>query len=590
MSRPSLTTLLVDLTLTGPVLSHSTGPGKAYVDSPVARDMTGMPALPDTLVQGVIRDAALAIREYVGISHKEFILILGDGSNEEDNRPVRGRLQFSDFVTDRDPVHQVSIEINDESGAADDGQLQLMETLGKAGEAVVFRGTISFLSSDDSSADRLEEVIIKALRWSAAFGSNKSVGFGQVSAVSVSRKRDHLPESSSQQPSAHGLIHPAMRFSKPVCVSKRRISENVFESDEVISGGVVRGAIATMMFQLGLTSGPEINKSSVVAGWEELGKNFNLIRYSFLFPSANGKRPVCPPLSLVKLKSLQGEGHDIDDAAEHDDVPVRSKSAPAFAIDWKERADVDEAFGWPQVRRDLRVHVKIDADLRRAEDGKLFGWECVLPDELAWMGTIDFSGITDTEERSKTEQQLRAIVTLGLHFVGKTAASATVILRDCAEVAVEQRTNETKKWVVTLQTPTLLCDPVKLSGSVDPGAALQAEYRTYWKARGFELVQFFATQTLAGGEYLRRRFRRDRPYEPFLLTDPGSCFVLDVSGDKPVDFSGNLLPLPAWVADRHGDDWKSNPYLPSDGFGEVTVNLDVKGALAKLNAPGRQAE
>ncbi|MFZ4987298.1 MAG: hypothetical protein ACOYLF_17735, partial [Blastocatellia bacterium] len=98
------------------------------------------------------------------------------------------------------------------------------------------------------------------------------------------------------------------------------------------------------------------------------------------------------------------------------------------------------------------------------------------------------------------------------------------------------------------------------------------------------LCHFFASQSLAGGFYLHRRFRETQPkYYPFLLTNPGSVFVLrkeqNAAGQFIRDWLQHGLPLPDWAQQRYappgtpGEHWDYCPYIRQNGFGEIAVNL-----------------
>jgi len=53
---------------------------------------------------------------------------------------------------------------------------------------------------------------------------------------------------------------------------------------------------------------------------------------------------------------------------------------PEFQPDWKDWTTVNTDFGWPKVRKELRVRTAIDANARRAKTGNLFAYETVVPD------------------------------------------------------------------------------------------------------------------------------------------------------------------------------------------------------------------
>ena len=140
-------------------------------------------------------------------------------------------------------------------------------------------------------------------------------------------------------------------------------------------------------------------------------------------------------------------------------------------------------------------------------------------------------------------------------------------------------------WRVVLQTSACLHGPhATRSRERDPTAALRADYEAYWRhvlgAAG-HLVDFMARQRLAGG-YLARRYPiTARSYEPYLLTEPGSIFLIeerdidaaDELADRLAAFVVMGLPLgPGWPARQR--DWRRHPFLPEAGWGEVRISSE----------------
>ena len=140
--------------------------------------------------------------------------------------------------------------------------------------------------------------------------------------------------------------------------------------------------------------------------------------------------------------------------------------------------------------------------------------------------------------------------------------------------------------VVTLQTEFLMTDPNLLKGGL--AANLETAYRDFWnKASGgaFELVRYFARQALHGG-FLSKRSRQNG-YEPFLATERGSTFVLRAIDSARAatalqTWRERGLPVPGWVRTRfaNGADphWRTCPFLPHAGFGEVAIDLECHTA------------
>ena len=90
------------------------------------------------------------------------------------------------------------------------------------------------------------------------------------------------------------------------------------------------------------------------------------------------------------------------------------------------------------------------------------------------------------------------------------------------------------------------------------------------------LSHHFATQRLAGGQFHRLRYMASGNYQPLVLTEAGSVFVFKVVDPESTArvlsaWSQHGLPLPEGVKVAHGRSWNEHPYLPENGFGEVTV-------------------
>jgi CRISPR/Cas system CSM-associated protein Csm3 (group 7 of RAMP superfamily) len=614
-------TLTVTLTLQGPILTHSTAPGASHLSSPFARNARGEYTVPGSLIKGRLREAWTELESVVG----DFLQgrcgltieqLLGSGSGNQRNnglstQPKRGRLHFEDFVDGDETVtssgeEQVRyrIKLDEARGSVSKGAYQVIEAPYAAGEEARFVGQIRFRAKDAGDVQKIKECVEIGLRWVTNIGANCNVGFGRL--LDVQLTDSHPPATTTTASvTATGAERLEIQITplSPFCVSRRRIADNLFESEDIIPGAVLKGCVAhTWRTLRGDDPDGEIS-TGYDPSRAELCEHFHAVRFTHAFPAecSQGLRPVTAPLSLVKLQGQEGALYDVAQFREpiliaEPNVPNKSKwSAPNFDIDWKDNRDVKERFGWESPKRELRVRTAIDANLRKAKEEQLFAYEMVVPDGVTWHGSIDLSAITDLSTRAKVEEQLAGLLINGLRGLGKTKAEALVSVSPAGSAPPIHASDPAPRidaqsqqhsWIVTLQTPALLCDPE----DVKSNGLLEAYRRTWDKLSSFtlHLEYFFARQSLSGGYYLYRRFMKPGEYYPYLLTDPGSVFVLSaVPGKEPEaqtcieDLLAHGLPIPELTLPAindeslRRDDWRSCPYLREGGYGEIAVNLCV---------------
>jgi len=590
--------LAVTLKLEGPVLTQASAVGQFGVDAPIARTSKGLPYLPGTLLKGRLLEAWEELQEAAGFAFEpDFSGWLGEKSGNPENgggvEPRRGRLVFGDLVHDRNVEggRRYRIEIDPKRGAAREGAYQIIESPFASGEEVTFGGSIQYLARDEEEAKRIQQYVEVGLRWVGSLGAQRTIGCGRLKEVNVERLRDAL--GIAEPAVGEELLGVCLEMQSPFCVARRRPNDTLFESEEVIPGGVIKGALArTWRAMLGLDEG-EVT-TGMDAGRPKLCEHFHRIRFTHFFPSGNGVRPVVAPLSLVKTAAADPERRFLD-VIEHRTAAVICGEAPAFAVDWKNEdgGAIRKRFGWPEVARELRVRTAINKAKRRAMEEQLFAYETVVPGALEWLGYVDLGGVAPASDRMQVEEDLRSVLASPIRGLGKTKAFAKA-----AFVPEQQlRTNPVRLdpvagcWAITLQTPAILCDPDSLQhepGNVTSGQdRLWAAYSEAWEklSEGWlTLENFFAGQSLAGGYYLHKRFRGGGAYAPWLLTDSGSVFLLRwVDEGKAKSLIGDWvkrgLPLPRWAEKRYGagaavgELWKCCPYIRENGYGEIAVNL-----------------
>lgn len=581
----------VTLTLLGPILTRGGQSAPPGIDAPLARDPFGRPMLPYSLVKGKVVDALRELRpgdrrvgDWLGLPS-------GDAGGSYD--PDRGRVRFSDFVTDQQgttPDGVVErIEIDRATGAAAGRMLAMVESPFGYGEPVRFAGRVEFIA-DDAEAEEVRTAVEEAMRFVPAYGALRTVGFGRTHAVEVTPAA--VTPTAAGTPAVADTLTARLVLDRPLCLVGKKHSRNHFESLDSVPGSVLKGAVARLLLELAGTPG-----ARGAAGDPPPGFRFPLtwtyldrVRFAEARPIRvrhddrpveDPRRPVVPPLSTV----FAGEARY--DVALLDGPTLVGGRAPAFAPDWKyaQEEAVRAAFGWAGPPRERRTRTAIDADTGRAADQQLFSYGLVLPEApgvaFVWEADIGLHAVPPGD-RPAVRAELAELLAFGLPNVGKTRAVAKVVWLDQpTPPAVGPAAVPGGLHVVTLQTEFLMTDPDTLRAA---GKSLRDGYAEFWaEAAGGALVleRHFARQSLHGG-YLSRRFGRREGYEPYLVTDRGSTFVLrakDLSA-ATARLSGwrdRGLPLPGWVAGRYGGPgrplWQTCPFLPEVGFGEVSVDL-----------------
>jgi hypothetical protein len=585
--------LAVKLTVKAPFSTRSSEMGRIGIDAPLARsgqggaDPQGRPYIPGTLVKGRLRQSWRELHSAAGeMFNPDLGELLGNPAANETQphngtvKPSRGSLYFSDFFLIDEAKHApeiTRIEMNPDLGSVKKGSYQVIETPDLPGAKLTFAGSIRYFTLDREAADRIRKYVETGLRWTTGFGAERTVGFGCLLDVEIGEKAESAFRPGPSIQSSGGEMNLFIEFAGPFCVAKRRLSDNLFQSDWTIPGSVLKGAVAFSWSVLVGKQGTAVAEDFDLQR-PELSRHFEKIRFTQALPCRAGDtetvRLVFPPLSLAKTKTA------LYDVLLCEKPQLIGGEAPAFSIDWKDDADVRKAFGWPAVATQLRVRTAISETQRRAEDSMLFAYEQVQPDGLLWHARVDLSRVPEND-RLGVENQLRSLLNSGIHALGKTKVSGIVTFGRPLPLARPTAKPDNDLYAITLQSPALLCDPRHIEHASEQ-EALQRAYSAVWSdlsGNSLELMRYFARQSLAGGFYLHRRYQSGKTYAPWLLTDAGSVFLLRKKKEDASDLIESWLkaglPLPSWAAERYGDHWTTCPYLPENGYGDIVVNLDV---------------
>ena len=636
--REEIASWTITLRIQAPFLTKSSAPGDYGIDAVVARRADRQPYIPGTLITGKLLEAWKqlgTVKDRCGgiLFAPETKAWLGKWLGDDAAsgfEPRRKRLTFTDFVfISKEPSERAAktvmptakagskeesskckretktrfrIRMDAERGAADEGALQLIESPFASGKIVEFEGTACFLAKSREEIQRLEWALEIGLKWIGQLGAQRTIGFGRLVGVRLQSYRTAFEDRELQAETTAACYPLLLQLQDPFCVTEGGPDANLFRSTQVIPGGVIKGALASQWCALCGREGVTVD-AGLDPQRSELSKYFSRLRLTHAFPrKTDARRPVRPPLSLVKArKSL----YDLALCEQPVLVLARDKNkepgfeAPAFAVDWKDKdhANVWEDFGWPEVPQELRVRTAIDANTRRAAEAQLFACELVVPhDNLVWHAYVDLSAI-DEAQRATAASQLDSLLRQWrgrLHGLGKTKARAKVKLMPAGNPDPKFPSHPRLcggLWILTLQTPALLCDPDQLD-ETSGQEELRGAYEETWKQLSgnfLKLEHYFAHQRLSGGTYLHGRFGQTKDhYRPYLFTEAGSVFVLKAvpgcevqAAQKIREWLSHGLPLPGWAVGRYmrnaqaEDRWRYCPFLPENGYGEIAVNLEI---------------
>lgn len=583
----------LSITLQAPYLVHGNDAGRYGLHATLLRDHRRRPVLPGTLLAGRIAEVWKAHGEVLGQADPDEWF--GEpGEDEARQKGRRARLRVADLTLQTikgepfdltKPTHEFDatrVQLDQDTGSVRHGALLAVEQVSLPGAELTFEGEWH-VRADQGAAETLRKQLLVALQLQTQIGAWRNIGFGRVLKVEVTRKVEGGVTRRPMPPGAwaDGRRRFALTSDDALCLSASTQRGNVFVSVDHVSGGTIKGVLARMLTERhGVKSLDELPRLA-------LARHFDKVRVTHALPAKHeGKRPVPLPQSLVSLG-----GGQIRDAFQHAAPPDTLPGTVAFQTDWKgtdfETASANQ--GWGETRSYLRVRTDINGE-GQAKDGALFAYDCRVAEAGArWLFDIDLSGVPEADRRSVAES-LDDLLAEGLAPIGKTDARATVTPCDAG---VAWASGAPKALKVGDRVPVLLVSDAVLFPTtvieIEPPEEvdLVRHYAEQFEALQREIVgadsalplryrHHFATQRLAGGDFLHRRHGQGQPYRPLVLTKAGSVFVfevIDVAGARRVldHWQQRGLSLPPEVREVHGADWKRHPYLPENGHGEVAV-------------------
>lgn len=580
----------ISITLLAPYLVHGSDPGRYGLDAVLLRDHNHTPILPGTLIAGRIIEAWNSLPKELD-NKPSAAQWFGNGASDNGNdaqNNQRARLLLDDLrlvsINNNHPTEQLTdnarVAIDDNTGAVQTGALLITEQIAQAGAKLKFTGTWRVWAQ----ADEIDELIkqLRAALWlQTQLGAYRGVGFGRVHEVSIQNKKsqpNNQPNDQFKLSANTTRYRLALRSTQAICVGSHSRRGNVFVSDSIITGNTILGAMATMLAnQHGQNSLDNINTP--------LAQHFSKIRCTHALPTTiDQPRPLPLPQSLISM------GSTIYNAWQYQVPPKNLSDTPAFQTDWKatdyENAAEKYNNTLAHLPRYLRVRTAID-EQGTAKEGSLFAYECVTTplDEnkqpkTEWRFDLDLSQIP-ADEREAVRQEVEALLCNGLFPIGKTDATMQVvnITQPPNQAHLDNLKNGNMIALVLVSDALLFTTETVAS---KPDCDLSKIYCDALntlpnKANGLELSHFFATQKMVGGSYLHNRYRKDKPYQPWILTEAGSVFVFTINNAAQAqatltDWLNNGLGLPEAVQKNYGKTWQDHPYLPQTGYGEVALS------------------
>jgi len=570
----------LELTFSGPLLSQAPGVLAFGVDTAMQR-YRKQPVLNGSLVRGNIRHVLEEFAELLQDSDLTNHIARWFGTetkaktkdSDSQYTPNRSEIDFDFFWKLKEPLKEQTslarrnrIKLEEESGKVEKGALQVIEDCFPSGGGdIIFEGKLHARFATSGEEKAFSHWLSKALDYIPAMGSFKGIGFGKLQGwklTDISTKP--RPVGNHQFPDGNTRIGITLHLDRPFCLGRPCTTDsNRIVSDEIISGNVIKGVIARHY--------PD----------RKLPKDlyFDDLIISHAVPVlANLGRPSLLPLSLATHKD---EVVDMSTAS----VAGKWDEAPVFRPDWKsdDYKKAEDAWGSSNQHpeRYLSIRTEINREKGISKESRLFTLECIDPHGFIWCADIELCQI-EQSKRPAAFARLQTILQHGLTGIGKTKARAKVTITHpftpFKQISEDLPCRQDDLYIVTLQTSARLLPPeLKLTG-VNSHAELKKCYQKYWgdQHRNITLVNYYAQQQLTSAYYHQRQHDRDAAdYYPEWLTTAGSVFVLQIKEDEALQRLKlwNRTGLPAHAnADDSLADWRTTPYLPEHGYGEIIIN------------------
>jgi hypothetical protein len=622
--------LKVELTVRAPFISAGGADGVRGLNKLLIRRSDGQIALNGSHIKGKLREALKELSKYRLISESFVMLDLFgpekkklekkepiDTASDEQNPQsdydyrMKGRLRFSDFVVispsmqadcSANQKRLTKVRIDSKSGTSKEQCLQIVENIFDSGTPVTLSGTISFFAKPDL-ATSTATTLTTGLKWITALGGSKGSGFGRLERVNASLSTCE-PLSAPTLPAEQREFDIHLEFFDDLLIGGIKKASYFVESETVIPGGAIKGSLARFLNRL---CGAEhdwnaidMRNSAVSTRFTLLAEHFSRILCSHAFPVAIDRthRPLAIPFSAVTLKGAKA----VYDVALLDAASLDSHSRiPSFQINWKSGDDTRHEFGWMTPEIINKTRTAVHEKSKRAEDESLYTFQYLTPfqprdarhgecrKKIKWIASIRLPEL-DPEKQQRLAAEFFDAINQGWQYLGKRDARFSFSVHEPEPMPFHERFAEEKpelyggQAIVVLQTDALMFDGQTLAKNEGAFPNLHAVYTQFWDEvteKACKMNRFFARQKFAGGYQAKNSYQLHQHYYPYILTEAGSVFVLDIRDPAKADrklnqFRLNGLQLPSDITSRIPDGtapWQKCPFVPENGYGEIKINM-----------------
>jgi hypothetical protein len=558
----------VTLPVTAPFHFPAEDVGALGYDS-IGQEKDGRPLIPREQVRGLLRHGLLALCEVGHPNAPELLSAFGHegpniaptrrseesaaDANAEFPAGAKGLISVTDAIGAAGVPERVApsprVKLGYESGAAEPGHLLLTE------QKLPPEAEMCFVSQIHIYQDPVKDysdLIRLAFEFHDSIGALKSVGFGRM-ASPVVKQAELAPAFDglgSIDPEQTERITWTFTLDRPYLVDAARPSANVYEGRLDIPGAALKGLLARHLSNLGRMD-------------NDVSDGLSRLVIGFASPSGS----LTPfPLSVFADKHT---GKLFDLAA--DDAEIHHKVELQRAVDWKpseqRTANLNALFEWMGQSKSFelsqgyesRVHVEIDKATGAVVPHKLYTSIAREVPEKGFSVTLDFANVVP-EIRGRILDALRD----KMSGLGRTdAVIETAGLQ--ADLSTDYYDVSAGRVAILITTPSLMVEPKPTDWPHDA-------YSAFWlsKLPSSRMVSHFSSERLAGG-YQAMRFGVQGEYRPFVLTEPGTVFVLDLHEDDLGALQA-LLRFGVCIDNWGGavPTWQNCPFVPENGYGRLS--------------------